>query len=422
MIRIGIFGFGGVGQALLNIIRSEKLNIKVEFIVDRSFQKKKKLIREIPASDDPYFFKKFEPIDAIVELIGGTSTALFVVREALDASTTIITANKALLAEHGYSIFTKAKERKTAIGFEASVAGAIPIIKTIRNIFAYEKIETLQGILNGTTNYILSKMKSKKKDQESMIKRAQELGIAEADPHLDLSGTDSTQKLALLCVLLNNKWVDYHNIYTKGIEQISLKDVLFAQRMGYDIRLLATFKKINGDIYLWTEPTLIDHEHYLWGIEEENNAIFLKGKYSKSHLLVGKGAGPFPTAYSVLSDIFYTIEKKDQVRIESEHMKPAYLDNLKYPMYIRFSVRDETGVLAKIAKVLGDHQISIARVIQESDFQKPGNDNVDLFILTHECHRKSFMKAVEILQNEAYIQDTINYISMDIKNKTSTIT
>ena len=414
MIRIGIFGFGGVGQALLNIIYSEKLDIKVEFIVDRSFHKKKKLIGGIPASDDPNFFKKFDQIDAIVEVIGGTSTALFVVREALDASTIVVTANKALLAEHGYSIFNKAIERKTAIGFEASVAGAIPIIKMIRNIFAQEKIGTLQAILNGTTNYILSRMKAEKIDQGSIIKRAQSLGIAEADPYLDISGIDSTQKLAILCVLLNNKWVDYHHIYTRGIEQINLKDILFTQKVGYDIKLLASFKKLNGVTYLWTEPTLIRHGHYLWGIEEENNAVYIEGKYSGSHLFVGKGAGPFPTAYSILSDIFYTMGKKDQLRIESKPIKTGYIENLRHPMYIHFLVRDKTGVLARIARVLGEHNISIAKVIQENFSFESDNENVDLFIFTHECHRKSFMEAIEIIQKEDYIQDKINYIPMDV--------
>ena len=416
MIKIGLFGLGNVGQGLLRIILENKLPISVEAVVDRSYKNKKNILKNIPASDDPDFILKNKGIDIIVELLGGASTAMFVVREALDSRIPVVTANKTLLAEHGYSLFSKAKENNINIGFEAAVAGAIPIIKNIRTAFAHDKIYFVQGILNGTSNYLLTKMWRDEKSYSIALKDAQKLGLAEADPLLDVNGQDAAQKLAILSSLLDGKWVDYHQMMTKGIQSIQLTDMQWAKKMKLKIRLMATLSLKEDKIYAWVEPMVISSKHFLWDVELENNAVFLQGKYSGPHLFSGKGAGPLPTAYSVLCDIYDVFQKKRNDLIFGgknwRYANIQSIDFLEHSMYMRMEVEDKPGALANISSILGDNHISISAVMQEPK-KEDTSKSVDLFIITHKCKRKNFNTALEDIKKIASLKNEIIYMPFD---------
>jgi len=417
MIKVGIFGLGTVGQGFLKILRTNQYPIEIVGVVDRSYQKKSEILAGIPASDDPEFLLKNDDVDVIIELIGGVDTSLFIVREALDKGKNVITANKHLLAEHGYALFIKAKENKVKIGFEAAVAGALPIIRNLENIFLCEKIELLEGILNGTTNYILTKMRLEKKDYGEVLTEAQKLGLAEADPTLDVNGMDAVHKLSILGSLLSRKWIEYHNVYVKGIEDLRIADIEAAGKMGYRIRQLSRYHENNGDLQLTVEPTLIGPNHFLYNVELENNAIMFTGEFSGEHMLVGKGAGSLPTAFSVLSDAMHIVQgnydpfQRDDFNWKYGHVQSV--DNLSNAFYFRVVVMDKPGVMEIIGRILSENEISIASVHQDAPPDESKGRNVDLIIVTHVCQRKPFLSAIEKINSLPDIQGDAVFLPID---------
>ena len=416
MLKVGLFGLGTVGQGLLEISRNSKLPFEIVAIVDRSYQKKSKITGNIASSDDPSLILENSNIDLVIELMGGIDLPLFVIREALDKKKNVITANKFLLAEHGFALFTKAQDNGVKIGFEAAVAGAIPIIRNLENIFWYEDIPLLEGILNGTTNYILTKMRTEKKEYEQVLKDAQNLGFAEADPTLDVSGMDAVHKLALLASHITKTWIEYKNIYVRGIENIRLNDILWTEKSGYRIRQISRCLRIDDMIYLSVEPSIILPGHYLWDVENENNAIVFQGKYSENHMFVGKGAGSLPTAYSVLSDIMHVTQGNHNPYLINNFVwrynHPASVEDKESAFYMRLLVLDEPGVLANIAQVLSEHSISIASVHQDAPIQISGNP-VDLILITHKCVRKSLQTSIKALENLNSVKSVPVFLPID---------
>ena len=409
MIKIGLFGCGTVGQGLIKILQSNTTHFKLSAVVDRSFRKKQDILKNIPSSDDPQFILDNPEIDVIVELMGGVELPLYIIREALDRGKNVITANKFLLAEHGYALLNKANDKNLKIGFEAAIAGGIPIVRNLENIFFSEKIPMLEGILNGTTNFILTKMRKEKKDFDVVLKESQELGLAEADPTLDINGSDAVHKLALLGSLVTKKWIDYKNIYTRGIEKIKINDIFWTEKMGFRIRLLAQFKNVNNQYFFSVEPRIIKPGHYLWDIEFENNAIMFKGEYSQTHLFMGKGAGSLPTAYSVFSDLMHYYQGNysafRDADIHWEYEEIASNDDNVYPCYFRLQVTDKPGVLAELSGILGRYNISVASVHQDA-LEEGENNLVDVMILTHQAKRSMINKAIEEIERQSdYIHD-----------------
>ncbi|MDH4199862.1 MAG: homoserine dehydrogenase [Spirochaetia bacterium] len=414
--KIGLFGLGTVGQGLLNIIQKSSLPFEISAIVDRSFQKKQDLIGKIPASSDPGLILDNQEIDIIVEVIGGVDLPLFIIREALDKKKNVVTANKFLLAQHGYALFSKARENGVKIGFEASVAGAIPIIRNLENIFWYEQIPLLEGILNGTTNYILTCMRTEKKDYPEALADAQRLGLAEADPALDINGTDAAHKLALLASLISKKWIDYNNIYVRGIGNLRINDISWTEKMGYRVKQISRYHLHDGKMFLSVEPSIIRPGHYLWDVEFENNAIVFQGAYSGNHMFVGKGAGSYPTAYSVLSDIMHIIQGNYNPYIANDcqwhYDYPSPIDDNENAFYIRLPVRDEPGVLAQITAILSENHISIASVHQDAPLETTDNP-VDIIIVTHKCYRKSIHNILNLLEKSKVLQGEAVFLAMD---------
>jgi len=414
-IKIGIFGAGTIGSGLINIIKQKNHPIEIVAVVDKFYKEKKELLNGIDSSDDFDLILKNDEIDLVVELIGGTEHALYIVREALDLNKSIVTANKALIAKHGYALFNKALLNKQEIGFEAAIAGAIPIIANLIELLSFQNVPSLQGILNGTSNYLLTKMRLENRKYLDVLKEAQELGLAEADPSLDVNGGDVAHKLALLASIITGKWVEYKQIYKRGIEQVTLFDVAWAEKMGYRIRLIAKANQNykTDEIHLSIEPTLIDVSHYLWDVEFENNAIYLETEFSDSHLFVGKGAGSFPTAYSVLTDILRIHSNRENghsvkqnfMNQEWEYAHLSSLDKLESSFYLRFTVKHQHGVLAQLTSILSNHKISIATVHQEDKKEK--KDFLQLIIITEKCQRRNLQDALIKLDSADFVKDHI---------------
>lgn len=403
MLKIGLFGLGTVGRGLMSIIQNHGDQLQISAVVDRSWKNKKDILDGIPASDDPEFIINNKEIDIYVELTGGMELPLYIAREAIDRKKPFITANKALLAEHGYTLFSRAALAGIQIGYEAAVAGALPVIRNLRDILGYQKIEIMQGILNGTTNYILTKMRTDKKEYDEVLSDAQKLGLAEADPTLDVSGMDAVHKLALLSSLVTGSWFEYRNIPTRGIEQLQAADTAWAARMGYRIRLVAEFLKTDGNYFASVEPAMIYDGSFLWDVENEYNALMVRGSISGDHLFVGKGAGSLPTAYSVLTDLLNLSRSPvPGMQLSRGYARLGIHGELSHEFYIRLVVANKPGVLAKISGVLSENGISIAAVHQEADYSGIESAPIDLVIITHRCKTAAFLKALDLISKSDY--------------------
>jgi homoserine dehydrogenase len=394
-LNIGIFGLGTVGQGLVEIIRQKNPGITIKAVVDRSFTKKQAFLAGLPASADHNLILDDPSIDTVVELMGGIDDALYVVRSSLEHGKNVVTANKALLAEHGYALFQFAESKGKFICFEAAIAGAIPIVRNLETIFRNEEITRLMGIINGTTNYILTRMRKDKLNYGDVLEAAQKQGLAEADPTLDVGGYDAQQKLALLLSLITGKWVEAKNIQVRGITEIGAQDMLWAERFGNRIRLVAEYTLQHGKHYMHVTPALVSEKNVLYDIEFENNAILFEGEYSGEHLFMGKGAGKFPTAFSVFSDLMQL--KAGGARWTYNHgagyLPIADISDTSAAFYLRLRVKDQPGVLAAIAQILGNNALSIASVHQDHSTVAAGE--VDIVIHTHLQGRSHFYKALK---------------------------
>jgi len=398
-MKIGIFGLGTVGQGLLEILQRQESQISVAAVVDRSHAKKQKLLGSIAASADKNLILKDAAIDTIVELMGGIDDALYVVRSALENGKNVVTANKALLAEHGYALFQLADKLGKSIRFEAAVAGAIPIIHNIETVFRNETITRLMGIVNGTTNYILTRMRKDALNYGEVLEAAQKQGLAEADPTLDVGGYDAQQKLALLISLVTGKWVEAKNIPVRGITEVSAQDVVWAERFHNRIRLVADYTFEGGKHYMHVTPALVSEQNVLYDIEYENNALLFHGEFSGEHLFMGKGAGKFPTAFSVYADL---IRMREQASVQKPRNIEGYLPvadiaETRAAYYLRLRVKDQPGVLAAIAQILGNNALSIASVHQDHSAVAEGE--VDIVIHTHAQKRSGFNRALDEIKH-----------------------
>ncbi|MCS6972568.1 MAG: homoserine dehydrogenase, partial [Leptospiraceae bacterium] len=348
----------------------------------------------IPATADKDSVLHDPEIETVVELMGGVDDALYVVRTALQSGKNVVTANKALLAEHGYALFDLARRNNRFLCFEAAIAGAIPIVRSIETIFCHDKIHRLTGIINGTTNYILTRMRKERLDYRDALAAAQQAGIAEADPSLDVGGHDAQQKLALLVSLVTGQWVEAKNIPVRGITEISAQEVEWAERFHNRIRLVATYRAENSQHYLSVTPALVGESHPLYDIEYENNAVVLNAEYSGEHLFMGKGAGKFPTAFSVFSDLMHLkLGQAVSVHLRGEGYLPlSDIAETMSAFYLRLRVYDQPGVLAAIAQILSNNALSIASVHQDHSAATAGE--VDVVIQTHRAQQSLFTKAL----------------------------
>ncbi|HDP80634.1 MAG TPA: homoserine dehydrogenase, partial [Spirochaetes bacterium] len=401
-INIGIVGFGTVGSGLLHVLKRNSeliglrsdIDITVKTICDLDIKKVKSAAPGVTITDDWKSVTADSDIHTVVELIGGIEPAKTIILEALRAGKNVVTANKKLLAEEGRDIFDLLGETTARLGFEASVGGGIPCVLSLRRGMVGNVIKELMGILNGTTNYILTRMQEDGLSFDQALKDAQEKGFAEADPTFDIEGYDAGHKIALLSMLAYNKKIDYRAIPIEGITKIGALDILYAREMGYVIKLLGISKLEGGAVDIRVQPTMLPRTHPLASVRNEFNAVMFDGDMTGPVTLYGKGAGSHPTASAVVSDIVQIArqekEEKGGVRaIEEARYLPAEQRVSRY--YIRLHTEDRSGILTKISGVLARYDISIASVIQkESDMP-----HVPLVIMTHQAGEAGMMKAME---------------------------
>ncbi len=396
-VGVGLIGFGTIGTGLVKIIQQEK-QVELKYVADLDITSSRSVkINKTLLTIDADKVLNDPSVDIIVELIGGIQPAKKFILKALKNKKHVVTANKALLATHGDEIFQAAKDNNVYIKFEASVAGGIPIIKAVRDSFRSSDITSVSGIVNGTSNFILSKMSMDKQTFSSALKEAQGLGYAEADASLDIDGVDSAHKIAILSSIIYRTRVDMNDIYVEGISHITLEDIQYAEELEYVIKPLAIANRDGNRLDVRVHPALIPKGHLLSSVSDVYNAVYLRGNSIGEMMFYGLGAGEMPTANAVYSDIIDIVGKtRSEGSLIDDYSFTNRLDiketsdnRLRY--YIRFSAVDKPGVLAKISGILGRSKISIASVIQKDRKQSGA---VPIIMMTHEAEEKDIYSAI----------------------------
>ncbi len=419
-VKLGILGMGTVATGLINIIElnNSKIietinkNLAVSKVLVKSLNKK----REVSLPQNVYTTDAYEVINdkdtqIIVELIGGINPAYEYIKAALNNKKHVVTANKALIATHGGELEDLAAANGVKLMYEASVAGGIPILNTISESLAANEFEKIIGIINGTTNYILTQMAESGLEYDQAVKEAQRLGFAEADPSSDVEGDDAAYKIAILSNIAFGQRIEIKNVPKEGITKISKEDITYARELGYNIKLLASAVKNDGELELSVHPAFIPAEHPLSTVKNEFNAVFLKGNAVGELMFYGKGAGSLPTGSAVLGDVMSIVKnsQRDNTEIKkSDRYKIA--DKAFKPYYIRLEVIDKPGVLAKIAGVFGAHGISLASVMQR---QKNGNNTAPLVFITHKAYRKSIDEALNEISRFEEVTKVCSIITVE---------
>ena len=397
---VGLAGFGTVGAGVWKILQQNN-----ELICSRSqgtvqMEIRKIAVRDLKKTRDTdapanLFTTNLEQlvddpsVDIVVELIGGTDAAFDLVCAALKAGKPVVTGNKALLAEKGPELFTLSQQQRTPIYFEAAVAGGIPIIKALQESLIGNEINSIAGIINGTSNYILQRMTEAGLAYPEALQEAKQLGYAEADETLDVNGWDAAHKAILLGSLAHGFLIDYENVYVRGIEKVTPLDIRFASELGYVVKLLSlVLKRENGEIEIRTQPSFLSKKHILASVNGVFNAVAIKGDQVGESLFYGRGAGQGPTASSVISDLVEACRNNRSERgflpyrsegslVEIDHTKTSY--------YVRFSVDDRPGVIADIAAILAKHQIGISGTHSPVDADHPDAEFLEMVFLLHSC-------------------------------------
>jgi homoserine dehydrogenase len=422
-IQVGLLGLGNVGTGVVKILQqqadliAERLGARL--LLTRVATRHPERQRDVQLADAQLTGDALEVLNdpqiaIVIELIGGYEPARTYVLAALQQGKHVVTANKALLAEHGRELFQTASALGRDIGFEASVGGGIPIIRTIKEGFVANRFLAIAGIINGTTNYILSQMSDHGLDFHEVLKEAQQLGYAEADPTFDVEGIDAAQKIALLASLAFGSWVHHETIYTEGITRITQLDIAHARELGYRIKLLALAKMVSGRPDVRVHPALVPARSWLANVNGVYNAVSIHGDMVGRNMLIGRGAGAFPTGSAVVGDIVdvaRNILKQSSGRVPPQSYQDHSLQDLplqdmsevvcKY--YLRFQVLDRPGVLAAIAGILGNHSISIESVIQKG--RAHGQDApVSVVMMTHEARERSVQLALQAIAGLPMVQ------------------
>lgn len=407
-IQVGLLGIGTVGSGVFTVLARNQEEIKrragrgirIHTVADLNTQRAQELVKgQAEVVDDARKVIQNPEIDIVVELIGGYGIAKDLVLEAIAAGKHVVTANKALIAVHGNEIFKAAHAKGVMVAFEAAVAGGIPIIKALREGLSANRIEWIAGIINGTTNFILSEMRDKGLDFNTVLKEAQRLGYAEADPTFDIEGIDAAHKATIMSAIAFGVPMQFAQAHVEGITQLSAVDIKYAEQLGYRIKLLGITKKNPNGIELRVHPTLVPTKRLLANVEGAMNAVQVHGDAVGTTLYYGKGAGSEPTASAVIADLVDVtrLQTADpENRVPHLAFQPDAVQNIPIlPMaevttsyYLRLAVADQAGVLAEITRILAAHGVSIDALLQKEAAE--GESQTDLVILTHETKEKKY--------------------------------
>lgn len=411
-VKIGVLGLGTVGSGTANILsrnadeiaRRAGRGIQISIASVRDIKKQRACdISEINLTEDANKVVSDPEVEIVLELIGGTKEARTLVLQAIEHGKHIVTANKALIALHGNEIFKHAQDKGVTVAFEAAVAGGIPIIKAIREGLAGNSIQWLAGIINGTGNFILTEMRDKGRDFDDVLKEAQQLGYAEADPTFDIEGIDAAHKLTILASIAFGVPLQFEKVYTEGITEITSADVAYASELGYRIKHLGIAKRAVNGLELRVHPTLIPHRRLIANVDGVMNAVVVKADALGPSLYYGAGAGADPTGSAVVADLVDVVRaltSDPENRVPHLAFQPGALsdipilsmDEVNTAYYLRIHVQDRAGVLADVTQIFADHSISIEAMVQK---EPQANANiVPIIILTHEVIEKNMNQAI----------------------------
>jgi homoserine dehydrogenase len=430
-IRVGMLGIGTVGSGTFNVLRRNQEEIRrragraieVVMVADLDTERAKQITAgSVEIVSDARRVVADPDIDIVIELIGGDGVARELVMTAIANGKHVVTANKALLAKHGTEIFRAAEEKGVMVAFEAAVAGGIPIIKALREGLTANRIQWIAGIINGTTNFILSEMRDKGLDFDVVLKQAQALGYAEADPTFDIEGVDAAHKATIMSAIAFGVPVQFDKAYVEGITKLSATDIRYAEQLGYRIKLLGIARRVEAGIELRVHPTLIPASRLIANVEGAMNAVLVQGDAVGATLYYGKGAGSEPTASAVIADL---VDITRLATADPEHRVP-YLafqsnemaDTPILPMsevttsyYLRMRVADKPGVLADVTRILADALISIDAMLQKEAGE--GETQTDLIILTHETKEKQVDLAIDAIQGLTTVAGKVHRIRLE---------
>lgn len=405
-VKVGLVGTGTVGGGCLDILRNHKEEFKRHFGIDieltRVCSRQPEVAESYGLSDifttDFHEVIEDPEVDLVIELIGGTTFAKEVVIGALQNGKSVVTANKALMASCGEEVMNLAEEKGVEIAFEASVGGAIPIIVPLKHSLIANRIDSIMGIVNGTTNYMITRMDEDGMSYEDALKEAQEKGFAEADPTADVDGLDAAAKIAILASIAFNSRVTMNQVFTEGIRRISPVDLAMAHEMGYAVKLLAHAYRSDAGIDVRVHPTMIPESHQLATVNGVFNAIYTVGDAAGENMFFGEGAGAGPAASAVMGDVL-EVARHLQMGIKpivgctcTDNLPVLSVEDLHTKYYIRFVVADRSGVLASAADIFAKYDVSVKTVTQRGNAAR---DDVDLVFVTHTAEERNVRKAID---------------------------
>jgi len=430
-MNVGLLGIGTVGGGTFTVLtrNAEEITrragrpIRIVKVADRNLALAGEVTKgTVEVTDDAFSVVSDPNVDIVVELIGGTTIAKELVLKAIENGKHVVTANKALLAHYGNEIFAAAQKKGVMVAFEAAVAGGIPIIKAVREGLSANRIEWIAGIINGTTNFILTEMREKGLAFDDVLKEAQRLGYAEADPTFDVEGIDAAHKLTILAAIGFGIPMQFDKAYTEGITKLTREDIRYAEQLGYRVKLLGVTKRTDKGVELRVHPTLIPEKRLIANVNGAMNAVVVKGDAVGPTLYYGAGAGAEPTASSVVADLvdvtrMHTADP--QQRVPHLAFQPDQLSDLPIlPMsevrtayYLRLRAQDKPGVLADVTRILGDLNISIDAMIQKEP--EEGESEADIILLTHITIEKNIDQAIAKIEALPAITGKVTRIRME---------
>ena len=430
-MNVGLLGIGTVGGGTFAVLKrnAEEITrragrpIQVSVVADRNLENARQVTGgSCRVVDDAFAVVADPEVDIVVELIGGYTVARELVLKAIENGKHVVTANKALLAKYGNEIFAAAQKKGVMVAFEAAVAGGIPIIKALREGLTANRIEWIAGIINGTTNFILSEMRSKGLPFAEVLKEAQRLGYAEADPTFDVEGVDAAHKLSIMSAIAFGTPMSFDKAYVEGITKLEAADIKYAEQLGYRIKLLGITKRTPEGVELRVHPTLIPTKRLIANVEGAMNAVLVKADAVGATMYYGKGAGAEPTASAVIADL---VDVTRMHTADPEHRVPhlafqpeAMVDLPILPLaevvssyYLRLRVEDKPGVLADITRILADQQISIDAMIQREP--EEGEEQADIIFLTHETRERNVAAAIEKIESHPAVKGKLTRLRLE---------
>ena len=421
VIKVGLCGFGIVGQGVFNHLRKREAELRdrlgsklvVTRIAVRDTSKKRDYdFHASILTTDPLSIANDPDIDVVCELMGGTSLALDVTLEALKAGKIVVTANKALICDHGEAVFSAAEQGGGQVLFEASVAGGIPVIKAIKDGLVINRFSSIYGILNGTCNYILTRMTNEGASYQGILAEAKELGYAEADEALDVDGIDTAHKAVVLAYLAYGRWVPFKDILVQGISEVSQEDIAFAKENGYAIKLLAVIDiaHASGKLYISILPTLVSKKYVLGSVDGVFNAVSIHGDVVGETVYIGPGAGRDATASAVIADVVDAAksliagngEFVDPAPKDGEQIELAEPEEIHSRYYVRLQVVDKPGVMAEVAALLAKDEVSLASVTQKEVEENAAR--ATLLMTTHMTNEQAILDAVKALEESQSVE------------------